>query len=980
MKFRMITFWIILFATGTLCLAVGAVRLPRKSPPTPSVPSTPAVQPADASVIPLRVAQPSTGVAIPDESSRTTLGLPGDWSIRDRLPATSTKHPSSMAGQTVASSRSGTSLPRSLPRTSGGPAPYQEPEPWPFHRSGATTPSVNAGSAASAVTAHPPVADWPYQRSTSQSVASHSTPAFNRTPQQADPQYRSGNSGHSNSYSQPHRPGTGSHQQDQSEYLRTQKYSSPDDLLNPGLAFGTPSRTGARSAPATSMSPAQETFNTSRPVLPQPAPTEHSPLQPSLSSLPAPQPPQGSQQTVLEAGHAGPSGRVIHAYSESVTPRNQLTVGQWTGPHDRPVQSIQTVRFDACPDCEDVQRIPAESLVNPYAARASRYPDSVSLPRQSGQLVELPRDYAPWWEEVINKPLRAATTTQPINVESLILKAIEHSPQVTAFRIDPIIRETQILEEAAEFDWQSFIETRYDDTNDPIGNQLTTGDNSDRFVDRHLTSRLGLEKRMAQGGRLDVAQNFGLQNNNSTFLIPQQQGTSRLELNFTQPLLRGAGQTYNESRTVLAMLDHQISEDELQESLQDHLLEVYTTYWNLYRARAVRLQKERLLRRAQEVEQKLTARQGIDTVRRQVLRARAAVASRQSEIARADMEVRNSESRLRLLVNSPDLKRNTIIELLPLEAPMSDYLNVSMRGSVETALQNRPDIRRAIKQMKETAVRLEVSKNELLPKLDLVLGTYVAGLQGKSQIDTAWTNQFREGRPGYTVGLTLQYPLGNRAARARYARREWEVARTLKEFEASVESSMTEVELAVREFETSYQEMLSRFQSMVAADTEATYLLERWRLLPGTDQTTSFLLEDVLDAQERVAVEEQNFVEAQVAYVLSVVRLKRASGILLSCDCGDSPVSFMTPAPRGIAQPRQMPLPVDQKPAISDGESSENRLTPPLPVLPRNSTAAPQEQPSTKPPGRNAASENFNPAIIPLPDPSDSSGQSRSEL
>ena len=290
---------------------------------------------------------------------------------------------------------------------------------------------------------------------------------------------------------------------------------------------------------------------------------------------------------------------------------------------------------------------------------------------------------------------------------------------------------------------------------------------------------------------------------------------------------------------------------------------------------------------------------------------------------------------------------------------MSEYLSVSMRGSVEAALQNRPDIRRAITQMKETAVRLEVSKNELLPKLDFVVGTYVAGLRGKSQVDTAWTNQFRDGRPGYSVGLMLQYPLGNRAAKARYAKREWEVAKTLKEFEASVEAGMSDVELAVREFETSYQEMLSRFQSMVAADTEANYLLERWKLLPGNDQTTSFLLEDLLDAQERVAMEEQDFVEAQVAYVLSVVRLKKASGILLNCDCRNSPVSFMTPAPRGIAEPKAMPLPVGQRPALPAPQPANAKLTPPLPVLPRTQTSVSEP---------NVSSENSS-SIIPLPGP-----------
>lgn len=957
MKFRMTTIWIALATTGSLCLAVGAVRIPRKpkSVPAASVRSNSTnstLRSADTPIIPLRnVSQHA---------------------------AASTENPFANPGRTASRFINNSSPDQSPTRHRDE---YQEPEPWPFHRSNSPTepPNPRADSSINSI-AHgdPSVPDWPHQRPIHRTNRDHSHPVPDATSR-----WNAASSGtvEQNSFQPFPQPsatrsgsgvGFGPHAQQPADQSRQHLVS--DDLLNPGLSFGRSSapRVAAEPAPSTSRTAYEESLGKPQTQSPPVSPGSRS-TQPPLRNLPAPQPPPGAHQNILEAGHAASNGRVIHAYSESVTARNHVTVEPWTGPHKRPIQSIQTVSYDAWPDADEVPRIPAEALIRPYAARAGSYPDSAALPRQTGQLVELPRNYAPWWEEVINKPLRAAPATQPINVESLIFKAIEHSPQVTAFRIDPIIRETQILEEAAEFDWQSFIETRYDDSNDPIGNELTTGDNSDRFVDRHLTSRLGLEKRMAQGGTLDVNQNFGLQNNNSTFLIPQQQGTSRLELNFTQPLLRGAGQTYNESRTVLAMLDHQISEDELQERLQDHLLEVYTTYWNLYRARAVRLQKERLLRRAMEVEQKLTARQGIDSVRRQVLRARAAVASRQSEIARADMEVRNAESRLRLLVNSPDLKRNTVVELLPLEAPMSDYLMVSMRGSVETALQNRPDVRRAITQIKETAVRLEVSRNELLPKLDLVLGTYVAGLEGKSQIDNAWINQFRDGRPGYTVGLTLQYPLGNRAAKARYARREWEVARTLKEFEASIETSMTDVELAVRELETAYQEMLSRFQSMIAADTEATYLLERWRLLPGNDQTTSFLLEDVLDAQERVAMEEQSFVEAQVAYVLSVVRLKRASGILLSCDCGDSPISFMTPAPRGVAEPKPLPRPFDEKPVLPVPPPSGTSLTPPLPVLPQlpaDSSSPLKSQQSARQP---VLEDSSGPAIIPLPDPTDTS-------
>ncbi len=566
-----------------------------------------------------------------------------------------------------------------------------------------------------------------------------------------------------------------------------------------------------------------------------------------------------------------------HTAQYEVTPRARVSAGSWSGPSQKSLGPLPGVHFDN-PYQDDS---PAEDYVSPYFGRTGTYPDQ-EMSAGTIDLVELPADFAPWWDAVINQPMRAGTaTSQQVGVESLTMAALEHSPQVTAIRIDPAIREAVICEEQAFFDWTAFLDTTYDDKNDPVGNTLTTGGAS-RFSDKIGASRGGFRKRTINGGRFDVAQRLAWEQTNSNFFVPNPQGQTRLEMNFTQPLMRGAGYVYNQSRIVLAEVDKGLSQQEMLEKLQDHLVQVYDTYWLIYKSRAVRLQKERLLGRAKQIQEQLEARRGVDSIRRQILRASAAVASRKAEIARAEMAIRNSESRLRLLVNSPDLKRQTQVELLPADLPLSQLVPISMKASAESALQHRPDIKAAIQKMKGTSVQLNMAKNEFLPKLDLVLSTYTAGLQGKGDTAAAFGNQFTDGRPGFGVGLLFEYPLGNRAAGARQDRREWEVAKALKDFEATIETSLTDVEIAVREMETSYREMLARFQSMIAAETEASYLQERWRLLPGNDQTLSFLLEDVLDAQERVTTEEQDFVTAQVNYVLSLVRVKRAMGVLLS--------------------------------------------------------------------------------------------------
>lgn len=506
----------------------------------------------------------------------------------------------------------------------------------------------------------------------------------------------------------------------------------------------------------------------------------------------------------------------------------------------------------------------------------------------------LPPGFSPWWQDLMVQSVRVRSNPYAVNVDSLTLAALQHSPYVIAVSTDPQIRQTLICEEVAEFDWRAFVESKYDDLSDPVGNLLTTG-GSPRFRDNHWTGNAGVRRKNQLGGEFRAQQRIGYQDNNSQFFVPKQQGSARLELNYSQPLLKGAGRCYNQSRIILASIDTEVAGRESARLLQEHLLKVTQTYWELYRARSVFLQKQKLLDSAAAVEELLQARLEVDVLERQVLRARAATASRRSAMARAETEIRNAESRLRLLVNSPRMIEASQLELLPGDMPPTMHVDISVSGSLQTALVNRPDIGEAIQRVKATGVRLGVARQDLLPKLDLILNTYVAGLMDSGEIGQAWADQFSVGEPGYTVGMLFEVPLGNRAAGAQYTRRELEMRKALAEFKNTIETGLTEVELALRESETSYQEMLSKYQSMLAAERESLYLLERWKVLPDQDRSSVLLLEDLLDSQERLANEEAAFVAAQVNYVLSLAELKRVMGVLMATEIV-TPVAFMDAA------------------------------------------------------------------------------------
>ena len=534
-----------------------------------------------------------------------------------------------------------------------------------------------------------------------------------------------------------------------------------------------------------------------------------------------------------------------------------------------------TTRGRASGECD------ATPWMSPYLQRALGNLENADA---SGDFRPIPPRFVPWWDDQVRKPLNKDALK--VNVDWLLQSTLQNSPVVRAISAEPHIRRSSLVEESAEFDWRSFLETTYDDLNDPVGNTLTTGSNDDRFKDRIWSGSGGVRRRTATGGELEISQQVGRQRNNSIFLLPNPQSTTRLALNYTQPLLSGSGRPYNLSRIVLARIDRNIANDAVVEKLQEQLLQVTEAYWEIYRTRARFFQRQKLLEDAVKIAESLADRERVDALYRQTLRARAAVARRRSEITRAATEIRNSESQLRLLVNDPALKNISPGQLTPLDVPSRIEVPLSMSDSLTTALAHRPDISKAIRSMRSTTVRLGVARNEILPRLDFLVNTYVAGLEGKGQVFKAWGDQLSEGRPGFTVGLQFEVPLGNRAANARYNRRRWELYRAVNQFQATVENALTEVELAVREVSTAYREMIAKYQSMITAQEETEYLTDRFKTLPGANSTATALLVDLLESQERLADEETAFVDAQVKYSVSLIKLRRSMGTLLTCDSG----------------------------------------------------------------------------------------------
>ena len=578
----------------------------------------------------------------------------------------------------------------------------------------------------------------------------------------------------------------------------------------------------------------------------------------------------------------------------------------------------------------------APNWIGPYLGRTGMLPAGVEQSPTPAPSVVVPENFSAWWDGLVQQRAGIAPRSMSVDVTTLVQQALIYSSQVQVLQADPEVQHRIVKQEEATFDWRTFLNAKYDDLNDPVGNTLTTGNSDSRFQDHHSVTSSGVKRRTTAGGEVKLSQQFGYQDNNSRFLLPNPQSTSRLELSFRQPLMSQSGVAYSQSQIVLARINASSAGDETLEELQRHLYGVAEAYWKLYRARAEFFQRQKLLSSAQKVLQTLEGRHGVDTIPRQILRARAAVARAESRMQRAVTDIRNAESQLRLLVNDPEMLNGGAVEFTPMEAPSMTPLPVGLRESLQEALVNRPDISHAIRQMRGSGVRMGVSKSEMLPKLDFIVSSYVAGLENKAQFVDSFNNQFTQGRPGYTVGMEFEVSLGNRAAKAKVEQRQWELKRAISSFKATVETSLTEVEIASREVDTSWRELLGKYQAMVAAQNEVSYLQDRFDVLPNVEESSILLLEDLLDGFERLADEEAAFAQAQTSYSLSIIQLRRSTGTMLRSrydapDLDNSETEWMTSRAEQTAnevharQKRVATLPAAEELALPT-EAASNQL------------------------------------------------------
>jgi len=464
---------------------------------------------------------------------------------------------------------------------------------------------------------------------------------------------------------------------------------------------------------------------------------------------------------------------------------------------------------------------------------------------------------------------------EDISLADAALRALKNNLDISISRHTKESRLTDITVEQAKFDPTLSVNGQYNRTVNPLNrpvfggtggnlNQITIFDQRVGQVTADATTNL------ITGGNLDLNYSPTRTNVNQDvangFLF-NPAWTGGLVATLTQPLLRNAGIDLNKTFIRIAQNNAMVEEHVFRDRVLTVVATVEQTYWEVVFANENLKVAEAALKAAQNLlaENRAKAKAGVMSIV-DVLQAEAAVASRVEQILLAEKTIRDQEDQLRRLLNPGEEDLRLEVRLTPRDHPVVALEPISLQEAIDIAIDQRPEIVQAKKNVETSDLNTKFAKNQLLPTLSFQGTMGLAGL-GANYADMSNRN-FSGDFYNYGAGLVLSYPLGNRSAWSTFNRRQMEGKNAETSLASVRQQIIIGVKEAVRRVHTDFKRIETTKSARIMAEKQLQ--AEQERLKVGLS-TTRF----VLDFQRDLATAQGNELRAIVDYNKSLSNLSR---------------------------------------------------------------------------------------------------------
>ncbi|HJU04584.1 MAG TPA: TolC family protein [Nitrospiraceae bacterium] len=487
------------------------------------------------------------------------------------------------------------------------------------------------------------------------------------------------------------------------------------------------------------------------------------------------------------------------------------------------------------------------------------------------------------WSAVQADP-PARPRQESIAMSDAVLQALERNLDITISRQSKESRLTDIIFEQAKFDPTLSLNAQYNRLVSPLNRPILGFGGSDVGLspsgeptkfDQNVTSLTAdMTQNLPTGANYDI--NYSPQRTfvagpNAFLFNPAY--TGGLAFTLTQPLLRNAGTEINKTFIKIAQNNAQIEQQVFFDRVLTVIATVEQTFWELVFANENLKVGQSALKAAEELlaSNRAKAKAGVMAVV-EVLQAEAGVASRVEQILIAEKAIQDQEDQLRRLLNPAEQDLRQDLRLVPLDQPVQALEAISLEEAIDIAIERRPEVLQANKNIETSDLNTKFAKNQLLPSLAAQGTVGLAGLGGATgdMLDRNFSGNFYN----YGGGLVLSYPLGNRSAWSQYNKRQLEARSAKASLQSVRQQVIVTVKEAVRRVQTDFRRIETTRSARILAEKQLQAEQERFKV--GLS-TTIF----VLGFQRDLAIARGNELRAIVDYNKSLSNLSRTKATTL---------------------------------------------------------------------------------------------------
>ena len=480
----------------------------------------------------------------------------------------------------------------------------------------------------------------------------------------------------------------------------------------------------------------------------------------------------------------------------------------------------------------------------------------------------------------------------PLSVGDLINLIIQNNLDVGVNRLTPLSSRYLIETMYLPFEPTLHLQATVTRNTSPATSQL---------IGAQSLSTLGGAYSLGFSQALDTGTTLGLDfvmnrnSSNSAFNTFNPSYTGLLRYSFSQHLLKDYGRVNNRRQIRVAQNNQKVSETQFERQLIDLVAQAQRGYWDLVFAAEDIKVKQRSMDLAQktlsdnEIQVRIGTLAPID-----VVQAESEVANRRVQYVTSTYTEVQTQDQVKKLITSQGDPGLILAKLIPSQVvPKPQPSDVPpVEQAIKIALENRPEIKQLQLDLQNKKIDLEYTKNQLLPAVDLFAAYNQNGVGGKETIRNgfgptapivarsegsifdAFGQLFGYGYTGYSVGLSVQIPLRNRAAQGENAR-----AMTDERIaEQRITSQAQQIALEVRNALTQVDMNRARIEAATKARELSERRLEAEQKKFDLGAST---IRFVLEEQRNVAQAQTDELQAIVNYTKALVDIDRAMGMTL---------------------------------------------------------------------------------------------------